>query len=319
MQRIEIFDGHSDLLVALAKRQRAGLALDFDSPWGQRLRQGGVMGNILVAWADPELDIPLAEQIEDCFAVADALAVAEKELCRIRSRQELVQARQTGQLYYLLGIEGLDGMENKEQLLPWLMARGVRHLSLTWNHDNGFASGTQGTPGRGVTLAGKQLIKETERSPMVLDVSHLNDQSFWDVVKLAQEPIIASHSNCRALCPAARNLNDQQLRAVAALGGVIGVNSYPLFVHESRERQGCRQLADHVEYLVDLLGIEHVGCGFDFNYWDEGPDAVVLSGVEHSGRAAVLLEELAARGYNQAALEQIAGGNLLRVIEQRLG
>ena len=317
--QIEIFDGHSDLLTELATTYRLTGQVDFQSKYLTTFQQGCMGGSIFVAWADNELAIPLAKQIEDIFTVEKLLAEKDDTLWRVETHQDLVSGRAQGKICYLLGLEGLDGLEEKPQLLAWLRAQGVRHLGLTWNEDNAFAGGALSKTGQGLTTRGKNLVQEAEkRYSFLLDVSHLNEASFWDVLKLVQEPLIASHSNSYTLCPVPRNLRDEQLRALASVGGVVGVNSYPPFVDESRTKQNLQRLADHVEYMVELMGIDHVGCGFDYNYWDADDNKVVLPELAHVGESQNLLQELQKRGYRQEDLQKIGSQNFLRVITERL-
>ena len=317
--QIKIFDGHSDLFTELAAEYRLTGQVDFKSKYAGHFQQGGVCGNIFVAWGDRELPIPLHKQIEDIFAVEKLLAQTDSSLSRLENRQDLAKVTETDKIYYLIGVEGLDGLEEKPQLLSWLNAQGVRHFSLTWNGDNAFAGGAMSKTGQGLTSRGKTLVKEAEKNySFLLDVSHLNEASFWDVLRLAQKPIIASHSNSYSLCPVPRNLRDEQLRALASVGGVVGVNSYPSFVGEQKQKQNVQRLADHVEYMVELMGIDHVGCGFDYNYWDKSPDKVVLSGLAQVDESQQLLWELGQRGYKQEELEKIARQNFWRVIKESL-
>lgn len=317
--RIAIFDGHSDLFTEMAAAYKIGGQVDFQSRYLTSFQQGGIAGSIFVAWADREKGIPLQQQIEDIFVLEKHLRQTGDFLYRVENLEDLQKARVQDKIYYLLGVEGLDGLEEKPQLLAWLYMQGVRHLSLTWNEDNAFAGGALSKTGQGLTWKGKNLVKEIEKHyAFLLDVSHLNQASFWDVLDLVKEPIIASHSNSYSLCPAARNLRDDQLRALASLGGVVGVNSYPPFVDELPHKRNLQRLADHVEYLVELMGIDHVGCGFDYNYWDMSANKVVLPDLAQAGESQNLLQELQRRGYKQEELQKIASYNFLRVIEQKL-
>ena len=149
---------------------------------------------------------------------------------------------------------------------------------------------------------------------MVVDVSHLNDGGFRDVMRTAERPVIASHSNCRALCDVRRNLTDDQLRAIRDTGGVVGLNVHHAFVHADREKQTARMLARHAAHMADVMGAEHVACGFDFcEYF--GPGNEGCEGMEDCGRTGNFFLELERMGFSAAERQAIAGENLLRVLE----
>ena len=135
---------------------------------------------------------------------------------------------------------------------------------LTWNETNALAAGAGGDPQAGLTEAGRRAVRRMGELGMVVDVSHLNDGGFWDVMDLAAGPVIASHSNCRALCDVRRNLSDDQLRRIRDTGGVVGLNAFHGFVHAEPRQQTARTLALHAVHMAEDMGVEHVGCGFAF-------------------------------------------------------
>lgn len=148
---------------------------------------------------------------------------------------------------------------------------------------------------------------------MIVDVSHLNDGGFADVMKLTRGPVIASHSNCRKLCDVRRNLTDDQLRAIRDTGGVVGVNVHHAFVHADREKQTVEMLARHAAHMADVMGIEHVACGFDFCEFF-GPGNEGAQGMEHCGQSLNFLRELEKLGMSSKEMELVARENFLRVL-----
>lgn len=148
---------------------------------------------------------------------------------------------------------------------------------------------------------------------MVVDVSHLNDGGFWDVMDLAAGPVIASHSNCRALCDVRRNLSDDQLRRIRDTGGVVGLNAFHGFVHAEPRQQTARALALHAVHMAEVMGVEHVGCGFDFCEF-MGPGNEGAEGLESAAHIRNLFYWLEKLGMNRQELEMIARGNFLRVL-----
>ena len=151
---------------------------------------------------------------------------------------------------------------------------------------------------------------------MLADVSHLNDSGFWEVLELAHGPVIASHSNCRALCDVPRNLTDEQLRRLRDCGGVVGLNAHYKFVHQDPERQTAETLALHAAHMAEVMGVEHVACGFDFcEFMGPGNDAA--RGLEDCGHAGAFLGCLERLGMSAAERQMIAWENLLRIFRKR--
>ena len=148
---------------------------------------------------------------------------------------------------------------------------------------------------------------------MVMDVSHLNDGGFRDVMKLTEKPVIASHSNCRALCDVRRNLTDDQLRAIRDTGGVVGLNVHHAFVHADPAKQTAQMLARHAAHMAEVMGVEHVACGFDFcEYF--GPGNEGAEGLENCSQTGNLFYWLEKLGMNARERDMSAKENFLRVL-----
>ena len=197
--------------------------------------------------------------------------------------------------------------------LDRLAALGLRLGMLTWNEENQFAAGAAQDPRKGLTDLGRRAIRRMEDLGMLPDVSHLNDGGFREVIRLARGPVIASHSNCHALCPHPRNLTDEQLRAIRDSGGAAGLNVHHKFVHEDPERQTAETLALHAAHMAEVMGVEHVACGFDFcEFMGPGNDAA--RGLEDCGHAAALLDCLERLGMSAKERSMIAHENFLRIL-----
>ena len=180
-------------------------------------------------------------------------------------------------------------------------------------HENQLAAGAGASPGQGLTDLGCQAVRRMEQRGMLVDVSHLSDGSFADVIRLAHGPVIASHSNCRALCDVRRNLTDDQLRAIRDTGGVVGVNAFHGFVHQDPERQTAEMLARHAAHMADVMGVEHVACGFDFCHF-MGPGNEGARGLEDASQAGTLFFWLEKMGMSRRERELVARENFLRVL-----
>ncbi|MEG1365461.1 MAG: membrane dipeptidase, partial [Cetobacterium sp.] len=211
------------------------------------------------------------------------------------------------------------GIEKNIQDIEKLYELGIRHGNLTWNEENELGTGVKGNSERGITEKGRKLLKKMEDLGMIIDVSHANEKSFWDILESTKTPIIASHSNAQTLCNVARNLSDEQLRAIAKRRGVVGINSYKNFIDVSEENQTLERLVDHIDYMVKIMGIDYVGLGFDFGeYFDPDGKLYGPKGLEKPEEAKNILNVLGSRGYSKEDIEKIAFKNFFRVIKEIL-
>jgi membrane dipeptidase len=239
---------------------------------------------------------------------------------------DIVKATSERKKGFILGMEGVEPLGADLGLLRIFHQLGVRVLGITHAMRNYAADGAFFVPKRtglvgGLSDFGVELVERAQALGMLLDVSHLNEPGFWDVVKLVAKPILASHSNCRVLRDHPRNLTDEQIKAVADTGGFIGVNSINLFV----EPPDLPHLMDHVDHLVKIAGKEHVGLGLDFCYYLlEHKSPVERSGMRKGAYLSVdgLADDhdvpkipllLAERGYPSETIDLIMGENFLRV------
>ena len=188
--------------------------------------------------------------------------------------------RERGKVPVILGIEGFYGFNGDPDMVDVMYRLGFRHGMLTWNDDNEFAAGATFTgEDKGLTPQGIQVVRRMEELGMIIDVSHASEKTFWDIMENTSAPVIASHSNAWALCHHPRNLKDDQIRAIAERGGVIGMNTWWEFINERGPGvtgADVNDLAAHARYIADLVGPATVGCGFDFcNYIQEDRKSVV--------------------------------------------
>ena len=312
-----ILDGHSDILYALNREKQYGIRNVFRQKYLPRFQQNGVEGGIFVLWGNPEISVPAAVQVQQQMQTMQReMKESADVLMMLRNSEDMEEAVKLKKVYFLLGAEGLDGYPQDESCIDWLYEQGVRHAGLTWNMANSFAGGVYSSTG--LTETGRKAVKKICSRKMLLDVSHLNDTSFRDVIKLADGPVIASHSNSRKLCDVPRNLTDEQIKAIAASGGVIGVNSHPPFVHKELNKQNLEHLANHLIHIAELVGTEYIGFGFDLNYWEDSDDAEGLEELKQYRQAVAFLHYLKQRGFSGSELQQIARENFLRMIQYAL-
>ncbi|WP_295752680.1 membrane dipeptidase [uncultured Oscillibacter sp.] len=319
-----VFDGHSDLLYDVTRRRLAGETRVLERRHLDRLRRGGIEGLVLSFWYGLGggqtfwEGVPGKERAAYRLEIMLSCAQAEFAECPwlavVRTPGEAEAAKAQGKIYAFLGLEGMEGLEGPEDLEP-LAALGLRLGMLTWNEENRFAAGAAQDPAKGLTGLGRQALRRMEDLGMLADLSHLNDGGFRDVIRLARGPVLASHSNCRALCPHPRNLTDEQLRAIRDSGGVVGLNVHHKFVHEDPAKQTAKTLALHAAHMAEVMGVEHVACGFDFcEFMGPGNDAA--AGLEDCGQTSRLFDWLERLGMTAAEREQIARGNFLRILDK---
>lgn len=227
------------------------------------------------------------------------------------------EARGAGKCYPVFGILTVEEggvLNGKADRLKELYDRGVRLITLTWNYENALGSPNstdRRVMEKGLTSFGKEVVERMNSSGMLIDVSHLSDGGFWDCIRCSRAPIVASHSNCRALCDHPRNLTDEMLRALGENGGVAGLNFYSAFLCRGR-RARPEDLALHMCRIIDKAGEDAAALGTDFDGF--GTDALPegIRGVQDIGR---VWEAMRRGGITPRQIDKIASGNLRRVLE----
>lgn len=319
-----ILDAHSDLLYDVTRRRLNGERRVLERCHRERLCRGGVEGMVLALWTDRGHGetfwegVPGAEsaarRTEIMCEAARAEFAESPWLAVVRTAGEAEAARAAGKLYAFLAVEGMDAIGANLEGIDRYADFGVRLGMLTWNGENALAAGAGCDPDQGLTDLGRRAVGRMRERGIMLDVSHLNRRGFWDALEAAEGAVVASHSNCAALCDVPRNLTDEQLRAIRDCGGVVGVNSFHGFVHRDVQRQTVETLALHAAHMAEVMGPEHVGGGFDFCHF-MGPGNESAVGIEDAGQAAAFLHCLEKLGMSAAEREGIARGNFLRVLD----
>ena len=236
---MKIYDTHSDIFSNLYERNLKGEKDIFKNYHINPLKTGEVVGGIWVVYSEHDFD------------VEEAFDIALKEYEPYKNNYDVVY--------------GLEGLRNVPDLacLKRLYDRGIRHAMLTWNEENHLATGVAGDKEHGLKELGIEFIKFMEENNMIVDVSHLNIKSFYEVMNVVTKPVIASHSCAYTLSDHRRNLNDDQLAVLKKNGGYVGVNSARNFVSKERSLQTVKGLVDQIYYLIDKLDIDHVMLGLD--------------------------------------------------------
>jgi membrane dipeptidase len=328
----------------------------------QAARRGGLDAQIFALWVDPT-EYPPTQHAHRTLELLDGVLQQVRrhpaELCLCLSPADILQSKAEGRFAILLSIEGGHSIENSLALLRIYHQLGVRSMTLTWSHTTAWAdsSGDIQNPAvahhNGLTDFGREVIREMNRLGMMIDVSHVSDKTFWDVLELSTAPVIASHSCARALTQAPRNLTDDQLRALRDTGGMVGVNFYPAFIDESwrqahnaqaPERQAahkvaaapCRAAGQPIPFVVSNAvdrefaarlprpPLESLLAHFDHILHIAGEDHIGLGsdfdgisalpqGIDSAADLPTLTQALSEGGVSAGQLQKLLGGNLLRI------
>jgi len=328
-----IFDAHSDLPFHVVREREAGRSAVVESDFVPGMRAGGITTRITAVYVDetylPEKALSRAlvilSELQDDLSESDGAEL-------VTSAQGVAEADESEDISLLIGMEGSEPLMGDPRLLDAFYRSGLRLLTLTHSRRNAVGDGVplsstqRGTPG-GLTATGIDVINCAEALGVVVDISHLNAPGVSDALSVAEQPVVASHSNCRALCDHSRNLTDDQLRAVADNGGVVCLTAVGDYV--AATSPDLVDFCDHVEHAVDVAGVEHVGLGFDFFKYLSGhlsnrererlADIGTVDGLESDQAVAAVPAALRERGFSEDELSTICRRNLRRVFGEVLG
>lgn len=323
-----------------------------------RLREGGVGAIFFALWVPVEITGAAATQrARDLLAATlKQIEVHSSDLALSTSSQEVRAARAENKIAVLLGVEGGHAIDNKLAILREFHARGVRYMTLTHNAATEWADSSNDAPRHnGLTDFGKQVIREMNRIGMLVDVSHVSDSTFYDVLEASRAPVIASHSCCRALCDAPRNLDDAMIKALASAGGVIHITFHDSFLSQeyaNANRALASEIASQEQAVNEKFGenearnlmelqrlsnesiragelpqvswekivdhIDHAVAVAGADHVGVGSDfdgAFMPAGMEDASKFPAITEGLLKRGYGEAAIRKILGENTLRVMD----
>lgn len=338
--RQPLFDAHSDLLSVVVRERAAGRDRVVAEAFLPGMAAGGIAARVAAIFVDDEylpegalrrgLDAAVALRREVEATDELALATTAGDLEAVGGPAD--RRPPDGAAHTLvMGMEGAEPLRGDLAVLEAFHRLGLRVLTLTHSRRNAAGDGSfyeptrSGRPG-GLSPFGVELVERCEALGVVVDVSHLNVPGFRDAVEVADGPVLASHSNCRALCDHPRNLTDEQLGAVADTGGVVGVMAIADFV--AADDPTLEDVLDHVEHAVEVAGVEHVGFGFDFfeylapyrSGWDadDPPFGGTAAGLEDDAAVGALPAALRERGFAADEVAALCFENLRRVFESVL-
>jgi membrane dipeptidase len=361
-QKAIVVDTHNDVLSTVTMK---GLNIENDLT-GQshsdiaRFKKGGVDVQVFSIFCDERFGKDTAFKFAN-IEIDSLYAIVKRnpaKMMMVKTPAELQQAVKQNKLACMMGVEGGHMIEDKIENLNLLFERGVRYMTLTWNNSTSWASSAKDestdTTGmkKGLNDFGKQVVRRMNELGMLVDLSHVGEQTFWDAIRIATKPVITSHSCVYSLCPVFRNLKDEQIKAIGKNGGVIHLNFYSGFVdsnymkrkevflgthkpetdslkalkwaaYEIEEwiskkykaeadalRPPLSLLLDHLDHIVKLIGVDHVGLGSDFDGIESAPQ-----GLDDVTSFPLITKALIERGYSESDIQKILGGNFIRVFK----
>ena len=230
---------------------------------------------------------------------------------------EVMDIVKGGRVAAIISIEGGEALEGDIGVLRMLYKLGVRSITLTHFPRNELGDGSRDDSGSHLTDFGVEVVEEMNRLGMIVDISHINETGFWDVMEITKKPAIASHSNCRALCDHHRNMTDSQIEALAEKSGVINLSYCGGFIKEGVTRENLEQVSlhdwmDHLDHVIDLVGPNYVGLGSDFD------GGCGFPGMDDITKVPDITRGLVSRGYTDEDIEKILGVNNLRIFKEVL-
>lgn len=312
-----VVDGHAGTLFDIAQKTRPFSEQSshghIDAP---RLKESGVRCVVMSAFlydrTYPMRGVKAGLEYVDVFNSLSSVPGFRLA----RNAGEIENAAKQGDTSLVLSFEGGEFLDGSIEALRMFHRLGLRALGLTWNDRNALGDGAaeSGTRG-GLTRFGRLVVKECESLGMLVDVSHLSEAGFWDVIDAAEGPVVASHSNCHALYAHPRNLTDDQIEAIGEAGGVVAVSFNPDYMADPGQEALLDTVCDHIAHAVDVAGEGAVGIGSDFDSFAGGEPAP-LSSID---KLPLLTAELLRRGLSSRAVADILGGNWLRVMRAVMG
>ena len=358
-----VIDTHNDVLSSATMN---GLSIEDDLTGKRhsdinRFKKGGIDIQVFSVFCDERFGKDTAfkyanREIDSLYAIVGRNPAT---MMMVTNPVQLQQAINESKLGCMVGVEGGHMIEDKVSYLDSFYKKGVRYMTLTWNNSTSWATSAldetrkkDSLPHKGLTPFGKEVVQRMNKMGMIVDISHVGEQTFWDAINTTTKPVIASHSCSHTLCPVFRNLKDDQLKAIAKNGGVVHLNFYSGFLDSSFQRRAAAfngahkkemdslknikwvnyeieewllskypseaenlrpplsLLIDHIDYIVRLIGIDHVGLGSDFDGISSAPKEL-----RDVTAMPLITKALLKRGYSEIDIKKILGENFIRVFK----
>ena len=234
-----------------------------------------------------------------------------EELLQIKNKEDILKVEQEKKIGCLLTIENGRAIEDKLENVEYFYNKGVKVMSITWNEDNLLGCGALTKQDNGLTEFGKQYVQKLNEKKIIVDVSHSSERTFWDTMKINERPIVATHSCCYSLCQHPRNLKDEQIKQIARNDGIVGICYCTNFLSETGIA-GTKEIAKHISHIANLVGVDYVGLGSDFDGLEENE---IPTDLKNIGQIDNLVQELRKIGFQKEEIEKIMGENWIRTLD----
>lgn len=324
-----LFDGHNDLPWQIWQIGNSSFeTMDIAQPQPKlhtdiaRLKAGGLKAQFWSVYVPAETDLT-GDALLKTLGQIDLVHKMVKKYPEVfeiaKTADDVERIAKQGRVASMLGVEGGHCIENSLQNLRRFYDLGVRYMTLTHSRSLGWAdSATDKAQNGGLSEFGKEVVREMNKIGMLVDLSHVSPQTMKDALEISEAPVIFSHSSARAICDHPRNVPDEVLKLLPKNGGVVMINFYSGFIvpteelkRDAKRRGTLHIVVDHIEHVIKVAGIDHVGIGSDYDGINRTP-----VGLEDVSRYPAITQELLNRGYDQKAIHKILGGNVLRALRQ---
>ncbi len=323
-----VVDAHCDTLLLLGKS-----LMEFDSNLSkdkdeksfyrndttavdiEKLQKGNVDLQFMAVFIEPVFnpDFSLKKSLSYIDLLYRKIEENSQYISLIRNFKDLERNKKEAKKSVILALEGGESITNDIAVLRMMYKLGVRCITLTWNYRNNIADGVSDSiSGGGLTNFGREVVKEMNRLGIIVDISHISEKGFWDVINITRKPIIASHSCAYKLCNHIRNLNDKQIKAISRVNGAIGINYCTSFLENNPSKATVKSIVNHIEHIAEVGGIDCVGLGSDFD------GAKVPKDVFDISQIYKIKDEMTNRGFKAQEINKVMGNNFVRIIKEVL-
>ncbi len=319
---MRLIDMHCDTIWMLMREKDTNLKSNRFCVDVEKLKSAGSMAQFFACFiymdaitGENRYDIGYELALEMIARGKKEFAECSQDMLLACSFDDMIKNNEDGKMSAFLTVEEggiLNGDLNRLQIL---YNEGVRLITLTWNHKNCIGcpnSRDAETMQKGLKPFGIEVIEKMNELGMIIDVSHLSDGGFWDVLKHSKKPVVASHSNARSLCNHPRNLSDEMIKVLADKGGIAGINLYPYFINKNGKAT-VEEIANHVWHMYQTGGEDFIAVGTDFDGFDEGELEIA-----HMGEMGKMYHAVEKRGFTERQMEKFWSGNAMRVINEVL-
>lgn len=303
-------EGHSGTIAFLRGYEDPRPGASFIQINFPKMREGGIDAAFFAIDVTRAFKNRLTYALDGFGYLLNDLEQSNANATIIRRSEDILRCKSNGNLAMVLSVEHADCTERSLNVLRILYEIGVRSIGLTHNISSWAADGCMEAREKvGLTQFGGAIVQEMNRLGILVDLAHLSPSAFYSVLEVTKKPVIFSHGNVKTLCNHPRNLNDDQLKALAENGGVIGISYVPSFI--DKKSPNLELLLDHIEYVVSRVGVDTVGLGSDF----DGGGTLLTDATE----VPKITKELIKRGYSKYEICKILGGNIFRVLKETIG